>query len=157
MQLRGARLGDDINLAAGAAVLSAELRRLDLELGDGVNTGGVAQRVVVRIGVDGAVQQERGVVGAAAGHAEAANLVLPEDILLHGAAARVGAGHQQRQLDELPPVQRQRLHLLFTDDRALGDRVDRQQPCLRGHLYRLTHVADPQGHFQTCGLRHLQV
>ena len=107
-----ARFRHHVDLRAGSApVLRAELRALHLELGQGVDDRHVADGVVVRVGIDGAIQQESVVVGASSRGAVGAHLVEPDRILLYGAAASVGAGlrtrRQQIELRQLPSIQRQ--------------------------------------------------
>ena len=47
---------------------------------------------------------------------------LAVQVLLYGAAAAVGAGNQQRELQELAAVEGQRLDLFFSDYRSLRTR-----------------------------------
>ncbi len=75
-------------------VFSAEHCGLHLEFLNGVKRGLQIQRAVIRVDVRGAVQQEIGIVRAAARDAEPGHQSLPELILLHGPATRVGTGHQ---------------------------------------------------------------
>src|SRR5262249_59984056 len=98
----GAGLRDDIPLTArGAPVLGWEDARLHLKLGDRVDGGRVTQAAVVGVDVGSAIQEKRRIVGAASGYAEAADRSLTILVLLDGAAAGVGAGNQQSELQQL--------------------------------------------------------
>src|SRR5206468_2612129 len=109
-----------------AAELRGEDAGLHLKLGDRIDRRRVVQTVVVRIQIDAAIQHERGVVGSSAGHAETADRSLAVQVLLHGTAAAVGSGYQQRELQKLASVQGQRTDFLFADYRSLrrGFRIE---------------------------------
>src|SRR5262249_24171501 len=62
----------------GSAIFRRKYTGLYLELGDGVNRWLVTQAAVVRINIDRAIQQECGVIGSSARHAEAADQALAE-------------------------------------------------------------------------------
>lgn len=88
MPIVGPGFGHHIDRRAGGVpVLGAELRRLNLELSDGIENRIEAQRHVIDIQIADAVEQKIVVIGAVAGGRKSAVLIQPDLILLHRPAA----------------------------------------------------------------------
>jgi hypothetical protein len=58
--------------------------------------------------------------------------------------AFVRAGNQLNEADEVPPVDRQVLHLVLRDQGAHRGRIGLQQRCLRRHLHRVGETANSE-------------
>src|SRR5689334_14817730 len=124
-----------VDLAARcAAVFRREHPGLYLEFSDCIHGRLITQAAVIRIDINGAIQQEGSVVSAAAGYAQSADQTLAELVLLHGAAAGVGAGDQQSELQELAAVQWQRYDFVFLDYGTLRGSIRVQQGSRSGNL-----------------------
>ena len=110
--LERARLGDDVDLAgAGAAELGGVGAGLDLEFANRVGRQADHERVERWIGVDRAVEEVDVRIRPAAADRDRGVLARPPVQRIHVAHLRavrgVRAGHEQRELEKLPAVERQ--------------------------------------------------
>ena len=155
MILIRARLADDVYRRA--AVLGTDHRSLDLKFGDRIHIRRVVQRIVVRIGVSGAVQQKCGVIGSSARNAQSADLALANCVLLHGPATGIHSWHQQRELNELASVQGKRGDLLATHYRSRRNRLAIQRRSRFAYTHHFFSASDLELHVQPPDLRNLDM
>ena len=153
--LERARLGDDVDLAgAGAAELRGVGAGLDLEFANRVGRQADHERVERRIRVDRAVEEVHVRVRPAAADRDRGVLARPPVQRIHVAHLRavrgVRAGHQQRELEKLPAVERQLGDLTLIDYFANRRVAHMQQGHGLRHLHLLRQAACLQ-HDVECG------
>ena len=126
--------------------------RQELKLPDGIHRRADSSRVELGVVVVDTVEEELVHILARAVGAEG-------EVSPHrpGRAlrSRVRAGRQQRELEKIPPVERQARNLPVVDDRAQLDRILLE--CIRRRDEDfLRHLADLEGHVEAEMLVHLQ-
>ena len=149
------RLRDHVDLAAGVpAERRVVRRRVHLELADRIDRRPHSRRVQLRIDVVHAVEQEPVEVLPGAVHRQREVAAARARRAL---GRRDGARGEQRQLEEVPAVERQPGHLPVVDEGVQLRRVAVHRHERRGHVHRLQDVADLQRHAQPEFLVHRQL
>ena len=145
-RLERPRLGDDVDLAgAGAAELRGVGAGLDLEFTNRVGRQADHERVERWIRVDRAVEEVHVGIRPAAADRDRGVLARPPVQRIHVAHLRavrgVRAGHQQRELEKLPAVERQLGDLTLIDYFANRRVAHVQQRHGLRHLHLLRQAA----------------
>src|SRR5262245_42385107 len=111
MKLIGSGFGDQIDLpACPFSKLGRIVAGLDLELLENVDRGPKVEQVIELIAIDRPVQQKAVLFRPRPRNRDASTR--------RASIAGINAGHQSRQLDEVPPIQRQVSNLLLVYDRS---------------------------------------
>src|SRR5262249_45341908 len=108
VKLIGSGFGDQVDLTACSfSKLGRVVAGLDLELLENVDRGPKVEQVIELIAINGSIQQKAILLRPRSCDRDAASRPSPIS-----AVACIDTGHQRRQLDEVPSVQRQVHNLL---------------------------------------------